>query len=584
MRFLRRFLIGTLAVIGAVTVLLLALAVGVAVTQGPDPLPERVVLTLDLDRGLAEAPPANPLTRLLPQDGAYDLRQLVEAMHAAARDERVVALFAHVSRGMSMAKAQEVRDAVQVFRDSGKPAVVFSESIGGFGPGTAAYYLASGFDEVWLQPSGMVAVTGFVAESPFLREALDKLEIQPQFAARHEYKSAIELLTERGFSGPHEEAVRRLLDSWFAQWVEAVSRDRGLAPETVRSLVDRAPLLAEEALEAGLVDHLGYRDEAEAKHVGDAETIDLAAYAGRTEGIYERGAKIALIHAVGTIQEQNGASPFQERVADPGRITRALREAIEDDAVRAIILRISSPGGSYVGSDSIWREVVRAREAGKPVVASMGSTAASGGYFIAMPADRIIAQPGTVTGSIGVFAGKLVLGDFWRELGVNWDRVAIGENAAMWSTNVPFPEEAWAGLQKSLDAIYADFIRKAAQGRGMTVEAVDGVARGRIWSGADAREAGLVDALGGFDDAVAAARELAGLPADAPVRLEVLPKPRDPVERLLRMVAEAPLVRSENHAALAWLVHTLAPVLQHLPGSGEAEILRARPLSTIEHH
>ncbi len=578
-RFLRRFLFGILAVIGLlVVVATVAVAVFLA-TRGPEPLPERMVLTLDLDRGLAETPSRNVLARLIPDEGPYRLRRFVEAMQAAADDDRVVGLFARVGGGggMSMAHAEEVRAAVRAFRAAGKPTAVFSDSIGGFGPGTVAYYVASAFDEIWLQPSGTVAVTGFMAESPFLRGALDKLEIEPQFAARHEYKSAIDILTERGFTEAYEESVRALLDSWFESWTAAVSEERGVDGPALRALVDRAPLLAQEALEAGLVDRLGYRDEAEAAHVGGTRTVDLAAYGARIDGPFSAGAKMALIHVVGTIQEEASPSPLQQRTADPDRIVKALREAAADDAVRAIILRVDSPGGSYVGSDSIWREVVRAREQGKPVVVSLGSTAASGGYFVAMPADRIIAQPGTVTGSIGVFAGKLVLGEFWRELGVNWDRIAIGANAPMWSTNVPFPDGAWEGLQRGLDAIYDDFVAKAAEGRGLSVDALEAVARGRIWSGADAHAVGLVDSLGGFGAAVAAARNLAGLGAEAPVRLEVLPRPKDPVERALRALADMPLLGGEAALAAAWTARHLGPVLRHLPRGGEADVLRAPP-------
>ena len=568
MRLIGRILITVLAIIGSVTLSLFLVGLYVALEERPESLPDRMVLTLDLDRGVVEAAADNPFARFGSRR-AYGVRDVVEALDMAARDDRVVGVLAHVrSAGLGMARAQEVRDAILDFRKSGKPAILFSESIGEFGAGTVEYYVASAFAQVWLQPSGDVSITGFLLENPFAREALDDLRIKPQFAARHEYKSAIDILTETGFSKENRQALDGLLTSWYEQAVGGIADARGLPPEKVRGLIDRAPLLAQEALDGGLVDRLAYRDEVDAfiKPAG-AEYVDLAAYAERAGSPHLKGTRIALVYGVGEVRSGDGkANPLAGgAVMAADRVAKALEEAIDDPKVKAIVFRVDSPGGSYVASDRVWRQVGRARAAGKPVVVSMGDIAASGGYFVSMAANRIIAQPGTITGSIGVFSGKLVLGDFWRKLGVNWDELHRGGNAPMWSSNYEFSPAAWQRIDALLDRIYQDFTTKAAAGRNLPVEALDEVARGRIWSGSAAKRAGLVDDLGGLTTAFRHARELAGLPPDAPIEIRRLPEPRSPYAFLVEALADgdAPLGLSVDRD-LATLVDAARPLARHL--------------------
>lgn len=583
MRLIGRILLTGLALVGLLTLLLGGVVVW-SITQARPDIPERMLLTADLDRDVVEAKPVAPFARWR-SGGAYVLSDLATALRRAAEDRRVTGFLARISgSSLSMAKAQELRDAVLDFRRSGKPAAIFSESVGGASGGTVAYYLASGFDDIWLQPSGDLALTGFVAESPFLKEALDELGIKPQFAARHEYKSAIDILTERGFTEENRESVRKIIGSWFEQVVAAVSEARGLDSAKLRALVDRAPLFAEEALREGLVDQLGYWDQARASVLTDgAETLDLARYGALVPGARDGGARdggerIAVIYGTGAIQPGKGESnPLRNgAVMAAETIAQAIRDAADDPKVRAIILRIDSPGGSYTASDTIWHEVNRAREAGKKVVASLGGVAASGGYYVAMAADRIIAHPGTITGSIGVFSGKLVLAEFWRKLGVNWDAVQIGDNAGMWSANHPFSDEAWRRMNAMLDRIYADFTGKVAAARGLDAEAIDRAARGRVWSGTDAKEVGLVDALGGFDAAVAEAKRLAGIPEAAAVELVRFPKAKSPLEYLVEAAGEGRLAEAAAEAtgssdldALARRLIPLARRLEALTDQGE---------------
>lgn len=580
MRRLGRILLGFLAVSGLVALTLIGLSIW-ALTRIQEavepPLPERMVLAVDLDAEFRESPSADPLARLR-GDKVYVMRRVIAAIDNAAADERVVGLFGtlgHVQLGM--AAAQEVRDAVTRFRTSGKPAVVFAETVGEFGNGTVDYYLASAFGQVWLQPSGDLGLTGFLVESPFLKGTLDLLGIDAQFAARHEYKGAIEVLTEKGFTAPHRETVGGLLDSWMDQVAEGIAGARGLAPDAVRALVGNGPLLPNEALSAGLVDRLGYHDEAWAAAGAQAQRpqrVDVADYARRlpTGG----GTRIALITGTGAIMRGKAEAPFGADGFGSHDVAEAFRDAIDDPKVRAILFRIDSPGGSYVASDTVWHEVRRARAAGKPVVASMAGMAASGGYFVAMAADRVVAQPGTITGSIGVFSGKLVLQDFWDKLGVSWDEIHRGDNAKMFSLNRPFSEQEWNRMNILVDRIYEDFTTKAAQGRNIPPERMDQLARGRIWSGADAHRLGLVDRLGGFDVAVAETRALLNLAPDDEIELVVLPKPREPWQVLSRLLGggmDQPELRTLTR--LARVLEPVAARLEAVQASGE---LRMAPL------
>jgi protease-4 len=413
--------------------------------------------------------------------------------------------------------------------------VAWSESFGEGGHGTVPYYLASAFDRVYLQPTGEVGLTGVALEEPFLRGALDKAGIEPRFAARHEYKTMANTFMERAYTPAHRESSQRLVDSLGEQLAEGIAAARGLAAERVRELIDRGPLLAAEALEAGLVDRLAYRDEVYAdvrKEVGGPDgrvQLRYVARYNRTHGLAKRLPQpgrghdvVALINGQGPIRlgrsGRGGPLPSQGPAMGSDTIGAAFRAAVRDERVRAIVFRVNSPGGSAVASDAIWREVVLAGRAGKPVIVSMGNVAASGGYYVAMAADTIVAQPGTITGSIGVVVGKAVISELLERVGIAMGSVADGEHARMFSATKDFSESEWERVNASLDRIYDDFTAKVAEGRGLSRERVDELARGRVWTGADARANGLVDELGGLDLALDLARKKAGLPADAPVR------------------------------------------------------------------
>jgi protease IV len=538
-----------------------------------------LILELDLTEPLVDSVPHDPVSAVMARRRT-SLRTVLDGLHRAGDDPRVRALVAKVGgprAPLALARAQEVRDAVAELRAKGKLTVAWAETFGELGRGSIPYFLATGFDQVWLQPSGEVGLTGVAAEVPFVHEALDKLGVTPQVAARHEYKSAASTFTDDDFTPAHREATERLVASIMDQLVDGVAAGRGLDAAVVRALVDRAPLAADEALEARLVDHVGYRDEVYAavraelgedgEDTGDGDGEDtgdvestllyvaryqkprLAELQQRLSRSTRSGGggreKIALVPVNGGIHlGKSGRQPLSRESTGSDTVAAALRAATADDDVRAIVLRINSPGGSYVASDTIWRQVALAREAGKPVVASMGDVAASGGYYVAMGADAIVAEPATITGSIGVLAGKPVVDRLAERVGVHRGTVAASPAALMLSPFQPFTDDEWQRLDTWLDRIYDDFVAKAAAGRGMTVEQLHEVARGRVWTGADARERGLVDELGGLATAVARARTEAGVAEGA--EHELVPYPQMPLLARLR-----PAASSEDEAAAA---------------------------------
>jgi protease IV len=500
------------------------------------------ILELDLTDGIAEGPPTDPVSALLTMRRTR-LQDLLDGLRRAAADDRVRVLVVKVGGSrIGLAKIQELRAAIGDFRRSGKLTVAWAESFGDFVGGNLPYYLATGFDRIYLQPSGTLGLTGVAVEQVFLHNALEKLGVDFETAKRHEYKSAPDQLTESGFTGPAREATARLAESVTEQLAGAIAAGRALSVEQVTSLLSRGPFLAQQALAEGLVDGLMYRDEVydqARKEAGpDATLLYLQRYQ-RTQSLSDLPRRlgssvqsiapgqherfVATIYAHGAIRHgRSGRGGPGGGGMGSDTVAAALRAAGADDGARAVVLRVNSPGGSYTASDVIWREVVKLRAAGKPVVVSMGDVAASGGYFISAPADVIVAQPGTITGSIGVFMGKPVLRELFGRAGVTTDSITDAAGAAsatMFSSSRPFSETEWARINEWLDMVYADFTQKVASGRRMPAERVHELARGRVWTGADAIANGLADEAGGLREAVAIARKRAGLPADAPVRI-----------------------------------------------------------------
>ena len=546
-------------------------------------IPTGCVIEFSLRSVPPETTGFDPLTIVTGGGRAMALRDAVAAIHHAAEDPRVAGLIARVQLATSPVGAvQELREAIVAF-SAVKPSLAWAETY----PGTLSYYLASAFGEVWMQPSGSVGLVGFASNATFLRDALDKVGIEAQIVARGEYKSAANVFTEDGFTDAHREAVTRMLESLRGQVWQAVAESRSIDADTLDALADRAPLLRDDAVSSGLVDRIGFRDEAYARiaeligveDISDEEApprLYLSRYAGAARSrlappvpsIPGRRSKptIAVITLEGNIVDGRGGPqflPFGPSNAGGDTIAAALREVAADDSVSAIVLRVNSPGGSVTASETIWREVKRARERGKPLVASMGAVAASGGYYVSMGADAIVANPGTITGSIGVITGKLVVRDLKDRLGVGSDTVRTNANADAWSVDELFTPEQHAHREAEADLLYSDFVERVAEGRDLTIEAVDVVARGRIWTGADALERGLVDELGGFRTAVRRAKVLAGLDEDTEVRL--VSYPGSSLLDLVRPRASSqPAAASLPEAVGALLGRSVAAIFEHL--------------------
>jgi protease IV len=520
-------------------------------------LPERVaartVLELNLESPVLERASEGPLQLVLGGGGGTPLRDILEALERGASDDRVVGVVARIGgEGHGLAVAQELRDAIARFTASGRFAVAFSETFGEGAPGNGGYYLATAFDEIWLQPTGSVGFVGLAAEAPFFAGVFEKVGVQPQFSARGDFKTFKNQFTERAFTDAHEESLARILTSSQEQLVAGVVKARQLSTEQVTSVLARAPLFAPDALEAGLVDRLGYRDEAIARldelAKGEAARLFASTYlerAGRRGG---SGPVIAVVYATGSIvRGAGGIDPLGGGESLGVDTLRAsLRAVTADSDVRALVLRIDSPGGSWPASDAMRREVARVRDGGLPVVASMGNVAGSGGYYLAMEADRILAQPGTLTGSIGVVAGKLIVRELFEKLGVTFGRIEASPRAGMFSGLRPFSEDELVLFERQLDRAYEDFVGKAAAARKMPHDDLERLARGRVWTGADALERGLVDELGGLHEAIARAKELAGISAETKVRVRVYPPPRRPLGALLALLERRPPENSDD--------------------------------------
>lgn len=489
------------------------------------------VLELDLSHGVLSGPPSSPLVALR-QRQALTLRAIRDGLRHAVTDDKVIGLLVHTGTcPLSLADADEVGALIAAFTEH-KPSVAWTESFGELTSGLAGYRVAVNASQIWLQPSGALGLTGVHLGITLLRGGLEKLGLDPQYGQRHEFKSAADQFAATEVTPANREMMQRIANSLLEDTVARISQRRGLGVAEVWAAIDHAPLNATAALAAGLVDHLGYRDEvydwarrswpvptgSESPATLESPRFSLQyvhRYAkhvrpNQLHRLMDRGRPtVAVVDVRGPIVTGPGQRGVNGAQAGADTVAARLRSVARNPNVKAVVLRVDSPGGSYVASDSIRREVVRLRESGRPVVATMGAVAASGGYFVAMGADEIVAQPTTLTGSIGVLAGKFVTERLMDKLGLVHESIDAGPRAAMMAGSAPFTEDQWQVLNGWLDEVYADFTAKAAADRGLDLAVLEPLARGRVWTGADAAERGLVDHLGGMDLAVDRACALA---------------------------------------------------------------------------
>jgi protease-4 len=587
---MRRFVVGLFAVIGLLTVLAIGAGVAlVSVADGGRPTPPaRLVLEIDWRRLPEETAQSGRLGLNLLAPPPPSLSQTAALLRRAARDPRVGGLVATLGEhAPGIASVQELREAVAAFRAAGKFAVAYSESFDEGPGGLQNYYLATAFDTIWVQPSGDFGVVGLAAQVPFLKGALDRIGVRFEGGRRMEYKTAPNSVTEAGLTPAHRENLQFLLDGLYEQVVEDIAAARGIAATAVRALIDRAPLPAPEALQAKLIDAVYYRDEARAEILkragGGAELFELSDYAAAKSDAPPAGETIALIVASGTILSSDpDDSPLQsESVLAVERIVEAIEAAARAETVKALVVRIDSPGGAYAASDTLRRALERAKAGGKPLIVSIGDVAASGGYFAALPADAIVAQPGSITGSIGVFAMKPVVSDLLDALGVKVETLTTGANAAITSPLRGFTPPQQAVIDRQLDRIYADFTAKVAAARKLDPARLDAAARGRVFTGRQAQAAGLVDELGGLDRAIALAKERAGIEAARPVTIRRYPAEKEPLERLFDLVfggGKPPRIALGGDAAVAGAV---ARRFNELGLYWRAESMRLPPLPPL---
>jgi protease IV len=502
--------------------------------------------------------------QLVSRSESRTVRGYVDALRKAKVDTRISAVLL-APRPFSSpfwGKVQELREALLDFKTSGKPVYAFLE----YG-GDREYYLATAADKIFLVPTATLDLTGVATYEVFLRGTLDWIGTYPDLMHIGDYKTAINQFTEKTFTPAHKEMSVSLNRDQFDQLVRAIADGRRRPEQDVRAAIDQGPLLPEHALNHGLVDDLAYEDELD-DLVGDVggpgklrliESDEYAAVSWESLGVRRR-TKIAVLNAVGPITSgRGGYDPMNGAVLGSDAFVGYIRRVRADASIRAIILRIDSPGGSSTASDVIWRELMITKNDGRnrPIVVSMSDLAASGGYYIAMAGDVIVAQPGTLTGSIGIYSGKFVTGGSFGKLGANVEATSTGRHAEIYSPDRPFTEEERGKVLESMQAFYDQFVEKVADARQTTPEKIDQIGQGRVWTGQQAKQVGLVDELGGLQVAVAAAKQRANIAAEEEVELVIYPPRRSFYEVLTESLEQTP-VRETRSAAEA-LVMLLGP-------------------------
>lgn len=518
------------------------------------------VLVLELSGDLAEEGGEQRLFGLLRRQTG-DYLSVITLLRWARDDARLRGVHIRCDDlQASWARLQGLRRSLERLRAAGKHVWVHLERAG-----VREYYLASAAERVSLTPATTLDVTGLSSEAIFLLDALQKVGVQADVVQMGRYKSAGEMFVRRDMSAPHREMMESLVDDLYGQVVDAVSTSRRLEPDAVRERLGRGPYIPAEAQAAGLVDAIAYADESErdlTAACGGAQTIDRTAYAGRRgremrlEALRRQRATLALLYVGGTIKPgESFPGPEGARATGAATIAAALEQVRKRDDIGAVVVRVASPGGSVLGSDLIWRDMMRTRET-KPVVVSFGDVAASGGYYIALAGTSVLAEAGTITGSIGVIAGKATLRGVYDRLGVRKELVSRGRHATMNSDYVPLGEEGHERIRTQAEAFYRDFLAKVSTARGLSGDASAAAAEGRVWTGRQALERGLVDELGGLEEAFASAKRAMGVASDEPVNIERFPKPR----RLWKLSVDLNL---PNQGALLELINVL-PSLRFL--------------------
>src|SRR6202046_1626456 len=494
------------------------------------------------------------------------LHDYLDALDNAGTDSRITGLVVRIAPLQTgWAKIEEIRNHLLAFRASKKPSICY---LGYDGIQNQEYYLTSACQQVWLVPTTPVSIRGMMAEATFIRGTLDKLKIVPEYYHIAEFKTAGNMFTEKKFTPAHKEEVESLLHSVYEQYLGETSKARGMNRDQFEAILNRGPLSTSDALESKIVDRLGYWDQVQnyfKKSAGDWNPVSLNSY--RTSMTQPNFAldKIAVVYASGLIVSgDSGTTPGGGFIMGGDSVAADIRRARKDSSIKAIILRVDSGGGSVVGSEVIRREVELAHNV-KPVVVSMSDVAASGGYWIASPADKIVADRDTITGSIGVIIGKLNVSGLFNLLGVSTDYVATSDNATLFSAQQNFTPAQREYIEKSLHETYDEFTKGVAAGRKMPVDAVDKIGKGRVWSGSQAKDLGLVDELGGVDRAIEVAKQLAHIPASNSVRIVRLPEEKTFFQQFFEREKEQMNQSESLEATFHHILGLMEPIQARLP-------------------
>jgi protease IV len=536
----------TLLIIGGIFfAIVLVSVIGIALLlefSGKPSVAKNSVLVLKVSGDLPDYTPEDPTAKLFGMGGGESFSSLLTQLRKAKVDERIGAVLIDIQfPQIGMAKADELRDTIKDVRSSGKPVYAYME-VGS----NKEYYIATACDKVFLPPSGDLAINGLAANIMFYRGTLDKIGVEPEFIQIGKYKNAPDQYMRKDMAEGHREVMNAILDDYFVRMTNAIADSRKKSPEDVKAIIDNAPYNAVKAKELGLIDGaiyrdelynelkktLGYEEKTELELVGGSEYKEIPA---SSLGL-NNGAEVAVIYASGGIvsgKSSNGGFTGGGQMAGSDTLVRAINDATDDESIKAIVLRVDSPGGSALASDLMWHALENAK-AKKPLVVSMSDYAASGGYYIACNANKIVAEPSTLTGSIGMFTGKMNLKGLYNWAGVSNEYLLRGKNAGLYRESEKWTPEEHAKMVESANTVYYDnFVPKVAKGRGKTAEEINAIGQGHVWTGFQAKDKGLVDEYGGLEKAIDIAKELAGLPAEKDVKRVVFPAPTPFFESLL---------------------------------------------------
>lgn len=577
--------------IGGVVVFSILMGILAATFLGSEKsLPEEMVLVLNITKPISETAATRSLSDPL---GSADMtvEDVVATLDRAGKDARVRGILVGLDHaGMELAHIQELRAAVKRFRNEGKFAYIYTASFADLGSGVGAYYFASSFEKIWMQPVGMVTLSGLAFEMPFAKKVLEKIGANPEFLHREEYKSAMESMTHEHMSAPNREMMTSILNEFSGQIFHDIAEDRKLKNQDLQAVFDTGILTGESALKTGIIDRLDYADvliEETLQDVTDqTEDRDVLVpaedYFDATleDEPVKAAANVALVRISGQIVP--GSEP-EPGVATGDYIASAIQEAADMKRIKVIVLRVDSPGGSPSASETIRRSVIYAKNKGKKVIVSMGPVAASGGYWLTVNADHIFALPTTLTGSIGVIMGKIEISQLWEKIGVNWDSITWGENARLWSMNAPLDEKGRAVLNTAIDDTYKSFIDRVAEGRKLEREKVRAIAKGRAWTGLQAQKNGLVDQIGGLDTTLDYAAQLVGAKSRGDLKIITLPEPLSAWQEIMHLLGQG--VFAGNLGGASALLEPAAPLLENVQAmqrggpvqAYDADLLYVRP-------